>query len=275
MCWMTPGKPFNCHCISLMLFKKKILVCVLESKKTLNIRWSHIIWFGLRNMHDKLMFLKLGCWVLFFFKKKSKTKQLWFWSVDKGDLKLPYIDCDNIVLKNGGETISVACLAFCHRCKVALYYHTFTTRHYPLEGWPCTPFTSTKSRWSVVLFHVCHGSIYAFSETVMRKKYFAFTSSQQETLSHIVLGCLMEILSFAVFPIDAEVVDLYWKSLWDSCWAISVFCTPKFCSWCWQFHSSSRIELSSREVEITQHEMVPHLKDTEGEFWTWRTHNLT
>lgn len=43
----------------------------------------------------------------------------------------------------------------------------------------------------------------------MRKKYFSFTSSQQETLSHIVLGCLMEILSFAVFPIDAEVVDLY------------------------------------------------------------------
>lgn len=143
------------------------------------------------------------------------------------------------------------------------------------KGWPCTPFTSSKSRWSVVLFHVCHGTIYSFSETVMCTKYFSFTSSQQETFSHIILGCLMEISSFAVFPIDAEVVDLYWKSLWDSCWAISVFCTPKFCSWCWQFHSSSRIELSSKEVEITQHEMVPHLKDTEGEFWTWRTNNLT
>lgn len=85
----------------------------------------------------------------------------------------------------------------------------------------------------------------------------------------------METLHFAAFSMDAEVVDLYWESLWDSSWAIFVFCTPKFCSWCWQFHSSSRIELSSREVEITQHEMVPHLKDTEGGFWTWRTNNLT
>lgn len=73
ICWMTPGKPFNHHCISLMLFKKKITVCVLESKKTLNIRWSHIIWVGLRNMHGKLMFLKLGCWV-FFWKNTPNNK---------------------------------------------------------------------------------------------------------------------------------------------------------------------------------------------------------
>lgn len=143
ICWMTPGKPFNHHCISLMLLKKKITVCVLESKKTLNIRWSHIIWVGLRNMHGELMFLKLGCWVFFWKKTNPKTqnqtpqkpkqqtkpKTLWFRSVGKGDLKLPYIDCDNTVPKKGGETISVACLAFCHRCRAALYYLTFTTGH--------------------------------------------------------------------------------------------------------------------------------------------------
>lgn len=64
MHWMTPGKPFNRHCLSLMLLKKKITARVLESKKTLNIRWPHIMWVRLGNMRDKLMFLKLGCWGL-------------------------------------------------------------------------------------------------------------------------------------------------------------------------------------------------------------------
>lgn len=49
---------------------------------------------------------------------------------------------------------------------------------------------------------------YSFSETARFTKYFSFTSSQQESSSHI-LGCLMEILSFAVFSIDGEVADLY------------------------------------------------------------------
>lgn len=172
--------------------------------------------------------------------------------------------------KNGGDTIRVARSASCHVMLPHIYYKALLSK-----GWPWMLFTSTISGWSVVLFYVCHDTVYSFSETAMCTKYFSFISSHQETFNCIILGFLMEILSCAVFPIDAEVVDLYWKSLWDSCWAISVFCTPKFCSWCWQFHSSSRIELSSREVEITQHEMVPHLKNARGEFWTWRTNNLT
>lgn len=265
MCWMTPGKPFLCHCSSLMLFEKKITHSVLDSKKTLNTRWSRSILTGFGNIH-KLMFLKLGCWVFLGGRKpksNQKTNQIWVWSVEKGDLKLSYIFCGNTVPKKR------------RRCKCGLpdplsqsQSHLmppqFATRHFSpkADHEHLSPLLHQGDLLSysmsvMVLF-------YSFSETAWCTKYFSFTSSQQETFSHI-LGCLMEIWSFAVFPIDSEVADLCWKSLWDRCWAIFVFCTPKFCSWCWQFHSSSRIELSSREVEITQHEMAPHLNDTEGE----------
>lgn len=162
--------------------------------------------------------------------------------------RLLHTNCDQEVTKHRRETYGMSFWAFSHKCKVALHYLTFTTRH-------CSPKAD-----NVHLLPLLNqgGLLYSMSVMALSTHFLRLYCVQNIFLllsasKKILVVFFWEVdgnTEFCSFLHGSKVVDLYWESLWDSSWAIFVFCTPKFCSWYWQFHSSSRIELSSREVEI-------------------------
>lgn len=132
----------------------------------------------------KCFFSKLAYWGFLGRKKpksSQKTNQIWVWSVGKGDLKLPYIDCGNTVPEKRGHCkcgLSVTITKSPYSTSV--YYKALLPK-----GWPCTllPLLNQGDLF-VVLFYVCHGTILLiFSNCKIYKIFFFLLPASKKLLA--------------------------------------------------------------------------------------------